>query len=414
MGAAAGRFDIAIVGGGIIGLATALALLERNPGISLCLIEKEPDLARHQSGHNTGVIHAGIYYRPGSLKARLCREGKEDLIRFAEEHSIPYKLSGKLIVALDEQELPRLAELKARAEANGVPGVEEIGAERIREIEPHAVGRRALWSKTTGVIDFRQVALAYAGEVRRRGGEIRTGTVLTGVGGASDAIREGNSEVTVRTSGGEITAKYLIACAGLHSDRVAAMTGDRGELAIVPFRGDYYTFAPGARHLVRSLINPVPDPAFPFLGVHFTRRLDGEVWAGPNAVLAFAREGYTFGTISPRDLFETFAFPGFRRLIRRYMKTGVREMIRDAIKPAYVRALQRYIPEIRSDQLVFGPSGVRAQSLDTAGNLLDDFVFSGRGRVLHVRNAPSPGATASLAIGKYLAGTAEERFGFTR
>lgn len=396
--------DIAIIGGGIVGLATAYQLLRRKPGLRLTLLEKESDLATHQSGHNTGVIHAGIYYRPGSLKARLCREGKAELERFADEHGIPWRRCGKVIVALEESELPRLAALLEKGLANGVEGLVEIGPERLKEIEPHMTGLRALYSPGTGSIDFRRVALAYADEVRQRGGEVLSGRKVLAI-----AARDGHR--VLETTGGEVVARDLISCAGLHSDRIAAMTGDAGRLRIVPFRGDYYTFKPEAAHLVRAHVNPVPDPSFPFLGVHFSRHIDDTVVAGPNAVLAFAREGYKATQISLRDLAETLTFPGFRRLIGRYGRTGVREMWRDLVKPAYVRALQRYLPELRGDQLVFGPSGVRAQSLDVDGTLLDDFSFGESEHVLHVRNAPSPAATASLAIGAYLADKAQQRFG---
>ena len=398
-----GQYDLAIIGGGIVGLATAYQILRRKPGIRLAVLEKEPELASHQSGHNTGVIHAGIYYRPGSLKARLCREGKAELERFATEHGIPYKTCGKLIVALEEPELPRLAELKRRGEANGVEGLEEIGPERIRQIEPHVRGLRALYSPRTGVIDFRRVALALADEVRARGGEVLTGCRVESIEKSPEACR-------LRTPAGTVLGRDVISCAGLHSDRVAAMTGDGGAQRIVPFRGDYYTFRPEARHLVAALINPVPDPAFPFLGVHFTRRVDEEVLAGPNAVLAFAREGYRISDISPLDLMETVAYPGFWRLIGSYLRTGMREMYRDMFKSAFLRQMQRYLPELRGEDILSGPSGVRAQSLDRQGRLLDDFSFGESEHIIHVRNAPSPAATASLAIGLYLAEKAEKNF----
>lgn len=398
------RYDLVVIGGGIVGLATAYQLLRRNPDLRLAVVEKEAELASHQSGHNTGVIHAGIYYRPGSLKASLCREGKAELERFADEHGIPYARCGKIIVALDESHLGPLAVLKERGLANGVEGLEEIGPERIREIEPHCRGIRALHSPGTGAIDFRRVALAYADEVRALGGEILTGRRVEGIAPSGD-------DLELRTPCGQIRARAVVSCAGLHSDRVAAMTNDAGDLRIVPFRGDYYTFKPEARHLVRAMINPVPDPSFPFLGVHFSKQIDGEVLAGPNAVLAFAREGYSLATVSLRDLSETLSFPGFRRLSRKYLRTGLREMWRDAFKPAFVAALQGFIPELRAEHLVSGPSGVRAQALDRQGNLLDDFSFGESSRVLHVRNAPSPAATASLAIGRHLAERAAERFG---
>lgn len=400
-----GRLDGVIVGAGIIGLATALRLLEARPGLRLAVLEQEAEPARHQSGHNSGVVHAGLYYAPGSLKARLCRAGKAELEAYCARHAIPLERCGKLVVAVSDDELRRLDALRARAEANGVPGLEIVGPERIREIEPHAAGIRALWSPTTGIVDYRRVALAYADDVRRFGGSIRTDEAVVAIERRPDGL-------VVRTSRAELSASWLIACAGLWADRVAAMTGDAGPGTprIVPFRGDYYTLSTGARPLVRGLIYPVPDPRFPFLGVHFTRRIDGAVWAGPNAALAFARAGYRRRDVSLRDLAGTLADPGFARLARRYLRTGLAEMWRDWVKPAFVRELRRYVPELRSDQLTFGPSGVRAQALARDGTLVDDFDLGGSGRVLHVRNAPSPAATASLAIAAHLAAQAIERF----
>lgn len=400
------RYDLIVVGGGIVGLATAYQLLLRKPGLRLCLLEKENELGTHQTGHNSGVLHAGLYYPPGSRKARLCSEGKRALQIFAAEHDIPYELCGKLVIALDESELDRLASIKQRATANGVEGLEEVGPERIRELEPHAAGIRALWSPRSGIIDFRRVALAYAGEVRARGGTILTGQEVR-------SIRTGASEQTITTGAGEFVARDLISCAGLYSDRVAAMTGDAGEERIVPFRGDYYTLKPDARRLVRGLIYPVPDPRFPFLGVHFTKRIDGEVLAGPNAVLAFAREGYRRLDIAPRELAATLMFRGFRRLARTYLRTGLAEMWRDWSKAAFTAELKRYVPGIRAQDLVFGPSGVRAQALSADGRMVDDFSIGESAHVLHVRNAPSPAATASLAIGRELAEMAIERFGMS-
>jgi L-2-hydroxyglutarate oxidase LhgO len=399
--------DIVVVGGGIVGLATSYQLLDAHPDLRIAIVEKEADLATHQSGHNSGVLHAGLYYAPGSLKARLCHEGKVEMEAFAAAHDIPIEHCGKLVVALDAGELPRLTSLKERAVANGVPGLEEIGPERIAELEPHAAGIRALWSPFTGIIDFRRVALAMADDVRARGAMIHLGRRVTG-------IRESASEVALETASGAIVAGSAIVCAGLQADRLAAMAGSTDAPRIVPFRGDYYTLTADARHLTRGLIYPVPDPRFPFLGVHFTKRIDGAVWAGPNAVLAFAREGYRRRDLNLRDLAGTLAYPGFRRLAGRYLGTGLAEMWRDWWKPAFVRELQRYVPEIRSDQLTFGPSGVRAQALARDGSMVDDFSLGGSGRILHVQNAPSPAATSSLAIGRTLAGTARERFGLGR
>jgi L-2-hydroxyglutarate oxidase len=400
------RVDVAIVGGGIVGLATALRLLERRPDLSLAVLEKEVEPATHQSGHNSGVIHAGLYYEPGSAKAALCRQGKAELEAYCQRRAIPFESIGKLVVAVDEAELPRLAVLRERATANGVPGLEEVGRERIVELEPHASGIRGLWSPTTGIVDYRRVARALAEDVEYGGGRIHCAREVTG-------LAERGNEVVVRTAAGEIVAGGLIACAGLQADRVAAMTGPTGhdELRTVPFRGDYYTLRPGARHLVHGLLYPVPDPRFPFLGVHFTRRLDGEVWAGPNAVLAFAREGYRRRDVNLRDLASTLAYPGFLRLASRYLRTGLVELWRDWRKSAFIAQLQRYVPQIRAEDLEFGPSGVRAQAVTRQGILLDDFDVVGGGRVLHVRNAPSPAATASLAIGGVIAQRAIEQFG---
>jgi L-2-hydroxyglutarate oxidase LhgO len=396
------RVDIAVIGGGILGLATARALLGRRPGLRLAVLEREAELGTHQSGHNSGVLHAGLYYAPGSLKARLCREGKAELETYLQEHAIPFARPGKLVVALNPKELPRLDALHERAKANGVPGLEVVGAERIREIEPHAAGIRALWSPTTGITDFRLVVAALAADVAAAGGTVETGREVT-------AIRDRGTEQVLDTTRGPLIARDVIACAGLWADEVASFTGDRRE-RIIPFRGDYYTLTPDARPLVRGLIYPVADPRFPFLGVHFTRRIDGEVWAGPNAVLAFARTGYGRLDVDPRDLAGTLAYRGFLRLAARFWRMGAMEMWRDWSKRAFLDALRAYVPELRSSQLVFGPSGVRAQALDPDGTLVDDFRLGGGRHILHVRNAPSPAATAALAIGRELAARAEERF----
>lgn len=397
------RFDLAVVGGGIVGLATARHLLRSKPGSKLVLVEKEGAVAAHQTGHNSGVLHAGLYYAPGSKKALLCREGKAALETLAAERGIPFERCGKLVVALDESELPRLSAIRERAAANGVAGVEEVGPERIREIEPHAAGVRALWSPETGIIDYVRVARAYAEDVRAGGGTILTGCEVLGIAERAD-------ERILFTSQGELACRDLVACAGLQADRVAALTGHAGDERIVPFRGDYYTLRPEARRLVRGLIYPVPDPRFPFLGVHFTRTIRGDVLAGPNAVLAFAREGYRRTDLSLSDLLETLAFPGFRKLARKFWRTGLAEMWRDWSKRAFTAELGRYVPELRADDLVFGPSGVRAQSLRADGTLVDDFSIGEGPHVLHVRNAPSPAATASLAIGRELAELAISRF----
>lgn len=395
-------FDVTIVGGGIVGLATALRLQQRRPALTIAILEKEPELATHQTGHNSGVLHAGLYYQPGSRKARLCREGKTEMEAFAEAHDIPVDHCGKLVVAVDPSELARLDALRDRAVANGVPGLEVVDRERIRELEPHAAGIRGLWSPRTGVIDFRRVALSMADELRAGGAEIRTGHTVS-------AIDVRPSEVVVTTGRGDVISRLVVTCAGLQADRVAALSGDTGGPSIVPFRGDYYTLSPQASGLVRGLIYPIPDPRFPFLGVHLTKRIDGSVIAGPNAVLAFAREGYRRRDVDARDLVAALTDRGFLRLAGRYLPTGIAEMWRDWSKSAFVQQLQRYVPELRPDQVTFGPSGVRAQALARNGTLVDDFAFSGGPRVLHVRNAPSPAATSSLAIGSVLADEAFQR-----
>jgi L-2-hydroxyglutarate oxidase len=399
----AARADLVVIGGGIVGLGTAYQLLRAHPDLRLVLVEKEDRLAAHQSGHNSGVIHAGIYYAPGSLKARLCRAGKAELEAFAEAHAIPFTRSGKLVVAIDERELPGLESLRTRAAANEVPGLESVGPERIREIEPHAAGIRGLWSPTTGVIDYVRVCAALADEIRAAGGGIETGRAVT-------AIDVRPAEIRLATTRGGLVTRDVISCAGLQSDRVARMGGERPREQIVPFRGDYWLLTPDARPLVNGLLYPVPDPGFPFLGVHFTRRIDGEVWAGPNAVLAFAREGYRRRDISPRDLAAVIASRRFAGLAVRYWRMGIAEMVRDLSKRLFHRSLRRYLPELHLDQLAPGPSGVRAQALDPDGALVDDFRLGGTGHVLHVRNAPSPAATASLAIGQMLAAEAATRF----
>jgi len=400
------RVDIAIIGGGLVGLATAVRMLEARPGLRLAILEKEPELAAHQSGHNSGVLHSGLYYAPGSLKALLCREGKTAIEAYATSRGISMSHPGKVVVALNEDELPRLADLRERATSNGVEGLEEVGSERLRELQPGVEGIRALWSPRTGIIDFGAVARALASDLREQGVSIYVSREVT-------AIEPRPDGVVLRTAAGDLPAGHVIACAGLQADRVSAMTGERGPDVprIVPFRGDYYTLVPAARHLVSRLIYPVPDPRFPFLGVHFTPRHDGAVWAGPNAVLALAREGYRRTDLDLRELAGTLSYRGFQRLAIRYWRTGAGEMWRDISRRAYVGELQRYLPAIRSEHLRFGPSGVRAQAVARDGSMVDDFSLGGTGRILHVRNAPSPAATASLAIGRVLTETAIERFG---
>ena len=395
-----------VVGAGIVGLAAARELLLRRPGLRLAVIDKEPRVGAHQTGHNSGVIHSGIYYAPGSLKARLCVAGARELYAYCAEHGIRTERCGKVIVATHESELGRLRSLFERGQANGVEGLELIGPERLRELEPHCAGIQALWSPCTGIVDFSLVAARYADDVREAGGEVQLGQELR-------AIRRMPDRVVLETGSGELEARHVVTCAGLHADRVAALSDGAREPRIVPFRGDYWQLRPEARHLCRNLIYPVPDPAFPFLGVHGTRRIGtGEVWLGPNAVLAFAREGYRRRDVRARDLAQALGTRGFRRLARRYWRMGAVERWRDYSKRAFWRSVRRYLPEVALADMVPGPSGVRAQALDPAGALVDDFVVDAQGeRILHVRNAPSPAATSSLAIGRLIAETAATAFG---
>jgi L-2-hydroxyglutarate oxidase LhgO len=392
------KVDVLVVGGGIVGIAAAREILTRKPGISLMVVDKEASLGEHQTGHNSGVIHSGIYYVPGSLKARLCTTGARLMYEFCESHGVPADTCGKLIVATTERELPALDELYRRGTANGVPGLEMVGPAGIRDHEPHCTGIRAIWSPATGIVDFSRVAEALAKDVIGLGGMILTGHLVVGL-----TVRAGS--VSVRTSRGEFTASRVLTCAGLHSDRVAMLSGGPEEPSIVPFRGDYWQLRPERRHLARNLIYPVPDPKFPFLGVHFTRRIsDDAVWLGPNAVLALAREGYRRSALQVGDLTQTLRYPGFRRMARRYWRTGVTEVYRDLSKRAFVAACQRFVPELTHADVMPGPSGVRAQSVARDGGLVDDFVFNVQGnQLMHVRNAPSPAATSCLAIGQLIA-----------
>jgi L-2-hydroxyglutarate oxidase len=367
-------------------------------------VEKEATVGRHQSGHNSGVIHAGLYYQPGSLKARFCTAGRRAMMEFAQQHQIPYRQTGKLVVATGEGELDRLASLAERGRANGL-AVREIGAAEIAEIEPSVRGIRALHIPESGVIDYRRVAVAYAEVVSQGGGRVLCGHGVRG-------LARDNGGWVVETDNGPVKARAVVACAGLQADRIAAMTGQAGdEYRIVPFRGDYYTFRPAAADLVRGLVYPVPDPAFPFLGVHFTRGADGALHAGPNAVPALAREGYGRTAVNGRDLLDSLRFPGLRKLARSYARTGALEIYRDLVKPAYLAEMRRYIPQVRSADITFGPSGIRAQCLSRSGALVDDFLIEEGDGVIHVLNAPSPAATASIVIGRHIAERALTSFG---
>ncbi|MBM3949142.1 MAG: L-2-hydroxyglutarate oxidase [SAR202 cluster bacterium] len=398
------RHDIAIVGGGIIGLATAMRLAQEHPRVKVVVLEKEGRVAEHQTGHNSGVIHAGIYYAPGSQKANFCAQGGPLLRRFSDEHGIPYEMCGKLIVALTEGELPRLEELFRRGTANGAAGLEMIGPERLRELEPHAAGIKAILSPNTGIIAFRRVAEAYAGEFTKQGGELVLDARLT-------AVRRADGRLHLETTKGAVSAANLINCAGLHADAVARMMGVDIGVRIIPFRGEYFSIKPERAHLVRSLIYPVPDPRLPFLGVHFTKRITGEVEAGPNAVLAFAREGYRKTSLSPGDTAGMLAFPGFWRMSRTYWRTGFNEQYRSWMKGVFLRSLQTLVPDIRMDDLGEPGSGVRAQAVDRKGKLLQDFSIAETRNAIHVLNAPSPGATSSLTISRYIVDMARKSFG---
>ena len=404
----ASQVDLTIIGGGILGLATGLKITAAHPRLRLLLLEKEAELAHHQTGNNSGVIHSGLYYRPGSLKARSCVAGRKELIAFCDEHSVPYEICGKVVVATRAEELSRLDELHRRGQANGLRDLEIIGPERLMELEPHATGIRGLFVPETGIVDYRKVAAAYAAGIRAAGGDIRVSHRVVGILDRPD-------EIVLQTSGGDYRTRYVINCCGLQSDLIAKMANgvrqdDEPEHRIIPFRGEYYKIAPEREFLVKNLIYPVPDPTFPFLGVHFTRMAKGGVEAGPNAVLAYAREGYRHSHINVQDLWQTVSFNGFWAMTGKYWQTGFGELYRSLSKAAFVRALQKLLPEIGANDLVPGGAGVRAQAVSADGSLVDDFVIRESRRAIHVLNAPSPGATASLAIGQQICEMAGKNF----
>ena len=398
--------DLTIIGGGIVGLATALALTEAHPRLRLIMLEKEPQIAGHQTGHNSGVIHSGIYYKPGSLKARTCVDGARRMKQFCDTHGIKWEACGKVIVATDEAELPRLQNIYERGQANGLSGLKMLSAAEVREYEPNCRAVRAIHVPETGIVDYVQVAGKMAELIQQRGAQILTGAAVTG-------IRRQGSGLVLETARGSVEARHLVNCGGLHSDRVAALTGATPEVRIIPFRGEYYMLRPERRSIVRGLIYPVPDPEFPFLGVHFTRTIHGDVEAGPNAVLAFAREGYTFWKVRPIELGHTLTYSGMWHMARKYWKTGGYEVYRSLSKKAFVKALQRLVPEIRPEDVERGGAGIRAQAVAPDGALIDDFRIVGDATGIHVLNAPSPGATASLSIGGHIADLATDRFGLT-
>ncbi len=389
-------FDLLIIGAGIVGLATALEATRRSPGIRLAVLDKEDRVAAHQTGHNSGVIHSGLYYKPGSLKAKLCVEGARAMVEFCREHGIPHEVCGKVVVATSEDEIPALEELHRRGIANGVPGLQMIGPERLKELEPHTTGVRALHVASTGIVDYAQVARKYAELIEKAGGKVLTNAGVVG-------IRAGQ-ETVVETRAGAFSAKKVINCAGLYSDRVALMAGADPGVRIVPFRGEYYELAENRRGLVHNLIYPVPNAALPFLGVHFTRRVNGSVEAGPNAVLALRREGYKKTDVSLGELVSAVGFPGFWKMAKRFWKVGIDEYHRSLSKAAFTRSLQKLMPEIREEDLSEGGSGVRAQAIDRAGKLVDDFQIVHFNGITHVLNVPSPAATASLVISRQIWG----------
>ncbi|MFS0645944.1 L-2-hydroxyglutarate oxidase [Siminovitchia sp. 179-K 8D1 HS] len=388
-------YDFAIVGGGIVGLSTGMAIYERFPNAKVAVIEKEASVAQHQTGHNSGVIHSGIYYKPGSYKARFARQGSRSMTEFCQKHQIDHDICGKVIVATKPEELPLLDNLYERGLQNEL-AIEKIDADQLKEIEPHVAGLAAIRVPMAGIVNYRQVSEKFADIIRDHGGDILLNTNV-------EKINEGKDEVVIETNNGTVKAGIVINCAGLHSDRVAAAAGYKTDMKIVPFRGEYYKLKPEKRYLVKNLIYPVPNPKFPFLGVHFTRMIDGEVDAGPNAVLGFKREGYKKTDFNPKDLAETLTYGGFWKLASKFMKEGMEEYIRSFSKAQFTKSLQTLIPEIQEDDLVPAPAGVRAQALKDDGSMVDDFHIIMGQRSIHVCNAPSPAATASIEIGKEVA-----------
>ncbi|MGD9898827.1 MAG: L-2-hydroxyglutarate oxidase [Calditrichaceae bacterium] len=399
---ASGKYDVAIIGGGIVGLASAM-VLSQIPNMKIVVIEAEQHIARHQTGNNSGVIHSGLYYKPGSLKAKNCVTGRKAMYEFCQRHEIPHEKCGKVVVAASEKELAILDDMEKRGLANGLTGLKKLNREELREYEPHVEGIAGLLVPETGIVDYVDVCEAFARVIREAGNDIITNARFTELGRYS-------GELIIKTTSGDVRAINLINCGGLQSDRIAKICGINPGLMIVPFRGEYYKLNSEKHHLVNNLIYPVPDPSFPFLGVHFTRMIHGGIEAGPNAVLSFKREGYQKTSFSLKDTIDTFTYPGFIRLAARYMKTGLGEFYRSFYKHAFVKALQKLIPEITESDISPGGAGVRAQALTPDGSLVDDFRIVEAENMIHVLNAPSPAATASISIGKIIAEMAEKNF----
>ena len=396
--------DIAVVGAGIVGLAFAREFLARHPEASMTVLDKEPEVGAHQTGHNSGVVHAGIYYPPGSLKARLCTQGMGRIRDFCQAHGLTYDECGKLIVASDDAEVAALQELHRRGRANGVADLRMVGPQELREIEPHVRGVAALHSPRTAIVDFHEISRVMAGLLEADGGRVLTGCEVV-------AVSQSPTRVELSTSRGELEFDQVVCCAGLGADRLARLAGDTADPRIVAFRGEYWMLRPERRHLVNGLVYPVPDPALPFLGVHLTRRVDGEVLVGPNAVLALAREGYRRRQVSGRDLWETLRWPGTRELALRYWRVGLAEVARSVSRARFVSDARRFVPELEPGDVLPAEAGVRAQAVTVDGQLLDDFSFSQVGRVFSVRNAPSPAATSAMPIAEVVADTVERRLG---
>ncbi len=396
-------YNVVVIGGGIVGLASALKIKEANPKLRVAVLEKEAKLAQHQTGHNSGVIHSGLYYKPGSLKAKNCIEGYKQLVRFCEEEGIRYELCGKIVVATREEQFETLSMLSERGRQNGLTGLKELSKEQLKEYEPHVNGLKGIFVPQTGIIDYTEVAMKYVEKIRHFDGHVFTGHKVV-------RITEEKGFIQVHTPSETFITRLVINCSGLYSDKVAAITGMDVNYKIIPFRGEYYKLKKEKEHLVKNLIYPVPDPNFPFLGVHFTRMINGGIEAGPNAVLAYSREGYSKSKIKPGEFFESLSYPGFQKVIKKYWRTGFGELYRSYSKSAFTKALQELLPEITSADLEPGGAGVRAQACDKEGGLIDDFLIMESEKVINVGNAPSPAATSSLSIGQHVASLALQRF----